>query len=143
LGLAVGGDHDNAVHALMCAGFDQHRGVVENDRVGVLLDELSGQASLLAGHPWMDDRAELPKPGPGSKDDCCEHSSVESSVWLKNLSSKGVDNLSPGRLIRFDYKAGQQVGVDQHRPAVLKHARDGALPGGEPSGESDQDHAGA
>ena len=117
--------------------------VVKNDRVGVLLGDLSSQAGLLTGHSRMDDGAELAKLGPVLKDDSCQRGTVQGSVWTKNLLLERSDNLPPGRLIRFDHKAGQQVGVDQHRPAVLKHARDGAFPGGEASGESDQDHAGA
>src|SRR5207253_9275824 len=114
-----------------------------NNRLGMLLGDLSSQAGLLTGHSRMDDGAELAELGSVLKDDSGQRGPVQGSVWTKNPLPERSDNFPPGRLIRFDHKASQQVGVDQHRPAVLKHARDGAFPGGETSGESDQDHAGA
>src|SRR5437763_1236677 len=84
--------------------FDQHRRVIENDRLGMLVDDLSSHAGLLTGHSRMDDGAELAELGPVLKDDSGQRGPVQGSVWTKNPLPERSDNFPPGRLIRFDHK---------------------------------------
>ncbi len=53
----IRGDDDEAVHPFVRAGFDQHRCVVNDHGLGILLRNLPSQACLLTGDVGMNDPA--------------------------------------------------------------------------------------
>ena len=90
----------------------------------------------------MDDAFKPTPLGPVSENDGSQFTAIESVVRVEDGLAERFDDLSPGRLARLHNIAGQLVGINHDRAALLEHLRDGALAGSDASCESDQNHGG-
>lgn len=134
-------DHRHPIHAPMGAGFDQHGGIVDDDRVGMLLDDGSNELGLLPGHSRVNDRSKPLELPIVREDESGERLSVDGSVRLEDLGPKPLDDIAPGRAVWFHHLSGQEVGIDDSGAAVLKHPSNRALAGCHPACQAHQDHA--
>ena len=134
---AVGGDHDGCVDAFVYAGFEEEWHFVDDHSMGFALGNPTYESLLLAGDAGMDDTFELSAFFRIAEDNASEGLTVERSVLVENCLSEQCDDLSPGRLALLHDIAGQQVGIDDYRAALLEHLGDGALTCGDAACEAD------
>ena len=134
---SVGGDHDDCVDALVYAGFEEEWHFVDDHSMGLALGNPTYESLLLAGDAGMDDTFELSAFFRIAEDNASEGLTVERSVLVENCLSEQCDDLSPGRLALLHDIAGQQVGIDDYRAALLEHLGDGALTCGDAACEAD------
>lgn len=64
----------------MGTGFDQDRGVVDDDRVRMMPPDDAGETGLFAGHAWMDDCPESTELPRMSKYDPSQGRTIKQSV---------------------------------------------------------------
>jgi hypothetical protein len=74
---AVGGDHDDFVHAFVYASLEEERHFIDNHSMGFPYGDSAHEALLLAGDPGVDDALELPAFPWITEDDASEYLSVE------------------------------------------------------------------
>ncbi len=137
---AVGGDDDGFIHAFVYASFEEERDFIDHDGLGVFASDSFGQTDLLAGDAGVDDAFELPAFYWIAEDDAPKGSPVKRAVLVKHCFSEEFDNLLPGRLAWLHDIAGQFVGIDDDRTALLEHLGGGAFAGGDTACEADQNH---
>ncbi len=76
------------------------------------------------------DDAFKPTPlGPVSENDGSQFTAIESLVRVEDGLAERFDDLSPGRLARLHNIAGQLVGINHDRAALLEHLGHGAFTG--------------
>ena len=134
-------DHDQSIHPRVGAGFDQHGGVVNDDREGILPADGPSEPGLLPCHSRVNDRPEPFEFPMVAEDDCSQECAIDRPIGLEDVAAERLDNVAPGRLSRLHHLPGQQVGIDDVSAAPMKHPRDGALAGCHPSCQAHEDHA--
>ena len=139
---SVGGDDDDFIHAFVYAGFEEERDFIDHDGLGIFASDSFGQTDLLAGDAGVDDAFELPAFYWIAEDDTSKGLPVKRAVLVEDCLSEEFDNLPPGRLAWLHGIAGQFVGIDDDRAALLEHLGDGALTGSDAACEADQNHGG-
>ena len=140
LDIAVGGDDDGLVDALVYAGFEEEWHFVDDHGTGSAFGDPTHESSLLAGDAGMDDTFELPAFLRIMEDDASEGLAVERAVQVEDCLPKEFDDGSPGRFTWLDDLSRQQVSIDHRCAALLEHLGDGALAGGDAACEADQNH---
>lgn len=69
LGFTIGGHDDGLIDALVDAGFEQERYLIDDDRTGVAFGDLSDESLFLASHAGVDDAFESAELGTVAKHD--------------------------------------------------------------------------
>jgi hypothetical protein len=128
------------VNSFVYAGFEEEWHFVDDHRMGFAFGDPTHESLLLAGDAGMDDAFELPAFRPIAEDDAPEGLSVEGAVRVEDCLPKYCDDGSTGRLARLHDIAGQLVGIDDDRAALLEHLGDGALAGGDAACEANENH---
>jgi hypothetical protein len=138
--LAVGGNHDDFVDALVYAGFEEERDVVDHNCVGILAGGLPGQLRLEACDTGMDDSFKLTQLGSTSEYDGSQRMTIEGAIRIEDGLAELSDNLSPGWFAWFYDVSRKSIGIDDDRTELLEHPGDSALAGGDTACEADQNH---
>lgn len=137
LGVAVGGDHDGAVHSLIDASFEEERYVVDHHSVRVFFCRLFCQPCLFVCDTGVDDVFKPAPLGPVSENKGSQLTAIEGAVSIEDGLAECFHDFSPGRFAGFDNLMGQFVGIDHNRAALFEHPGDGALAGGDAACEAD------
>lgn len=99
LRLAVGGDDDDLVEALVDAGFKKEWDIVDNDCSGTVSGNLPGQVSLKPSHAGMNDSFEQPKFGSTLEHDVTECMAIDGLIWIQNLLTECFHDRTPCWLV--------------------------------------------
>ena len=140
LGLAISRDDDDFIHAFVYACFEEEWDFVDHDGLGMFASDAFSQTDLLAGDAGVDDAFELPAFYWIAEDDAPKGLPVKRAVLAEYCLPEEFDDLPPGRLAWLHDNAGQFVGIDDDRTALLEHLGDGTLAGGDAACEADQNH---
>ena len=136
----VSGNHDDFIHSLVDANFEEKWNVIDYHCFAVVSCRLSCQSSLFARDTGMNYSFEHAQLGLISKDDCTQGLAIEGAVRIEDGLAEGFYDLAPGRLVRLHDLTGQFVGIDDDRPASLEHLGDGAFACGDAACEADHNH---
>jgi hypothetical protein len=140
LGLAIRRDDDDFIHAFIYAGFEEEWDFVDHDGLGMFASDAFSQTDLLAGDAGVDDAFELPTFYWIAEDYTSKGLPVKRAVLVEHCFSEEFDDLPPSRFAWLHDIAGQFVGIDDDRTALLEHLGDGAFAGGDTACEADQNH---
>lgn len=135
-----GSDDDDLIHAFIDPGFEQERNVVNDDDGWVFPGGVLGQPDLLARDAGVDDPFKPASLGGIAEHDSPEGLSIHRSVGVENGGPELAEDLAPGRFVRFHDVARQQIGVDDHGPASLKHSRYRAFACCQSACQSNEEH---
>lgn len=142
LGLLVGRDDDDSIHAFMGACFDQERGIINHNRVRVLAQDLAGQPSLFTSNARMNDGVQPAKFGGVAEDDAGKRVAVQGLIRIEHFPSVFPYDVAPGRLPGLNDLPSQDIGIDDDGSAFLEQPCHCALAGCESACQSNQDHSG-
>ena len=134
-------DDDDLVHAFMSAGFEEERHFVDDDRTGGAFRNVPCEPLLFPGDPRMNDAFEPSELPAVAEDYRREGLTINRTVAIEDSFAEHVYDVAPGRLARPDDVPSELIGIDDDGTATLEHLSDGALPGGNASGQAHDNHA--
>jgi len=136
----AGGHHDHRIDQLLRPDFQQQRHLQHHRRnlprpaqpVHVLLHRLE--------HLGMDHPLELLPPLRVREDHRGQPAPVDRLVVIQDVAAEGLHDPPPGQPLGLHRLVRHGIGVEDHRPQLLEHLRDGALARPEAAGEPDHHH---
>jgi hypothetical protein len=131
---------DQAVQFFVNAGFDEESGLDE--------DSVARAASFpfleLTEDDFcdarMDDGVETVEPGAIGEDDGAKLRPIHATIGGDHSLAEFLEDLTVGRLARFDELVGERVSIEDGEAHFAKHCGDGALAAGNAAGEAESEH---
>lgn len=124
---SVCGDDYRLIEALVDAGLEEQRYIIQHHGMRVLSCGLLRQSGLFAGDAGVDDGFQRPAFCWMTKDDGAEHVAIEAAVRIEDVPAECVDDGLPGRFAGLDNVPPQQIGIDHDRATLLEYLGDGAF----------------
>ena len=141
LGLAVGGDYDDLVHAPVHAGFEEERYFIDHHGARLYFCDGLREPRLFTGDARVDDPFEPAQFGTIPEHDVSQGRAIQGAIRFEDVFPELVDDFSPSWCARFDDLPGELIGIDDFSSTSAKHVRHGALAGRDTASKPYQNHA--
>jgi len=135
-----GRHHQDPIHAPMGLRLKQKRRIVDDDGIGMLVQQCLCTSGLLPRDAGMNDAIQLRQILGIVKNHPGQEWAINPAIWLQDIRPEFFDNIFPGCLSRFHHDAGQLIGVNNQRATFLKQPGHRRLSGRKSACQSQQQH---